>query len=388
MFVLLASYIIFLAWRNGACAGGSDSSGYLNHARLLASGNVQTAPREVPGLSFDSLPDYAYTPLGFKATADRTRLFPTYPPGLSMLCAVIAPLTGWDLAAPAIIILHAVLGLTLVYTLGRELGLSPFEAYAPVLLLACSPLYLHYSLQLMSDMPSLVWVTASVWAALRSRRTGQTGWAATAGAAFAVSVLIRPANILALFPAIVALGGPSRHWLAFIAGGMPGAIFSFLHNHAAFGTYLGTGYGNVSSLFSSKHVFPALWHYGKWIPVVISPLAVGALALPWLKPTPASRVLIVWIAAYLGFYATYYHTHETWWYLRFILPAAPALLIGGMLAWSESRARMNGRSLRTTSFALSLGIFGLLVGTAFYATFKLHAAKVKKGERAYAETAA
>ncbi len=38
---------------------------------------------------------------------------------------------------------------------------------------------------------------------------------------------------------------------------------------------------------------------------------------------------------YLGFYVSYHHTHETWWYLRFLLPAIPALLIGA--AWAASR---------------------------------------------------
>lgn len=387
MLTLLAGYIIFLVWLIGAYAGGADSSGYLNHARLLATGHVQTAPREIPGLPFASLPDYTYTPLGLKATADRTHLFPTYPPGLSLWCAALAPLTGWERAAPTVIILHSVLGLLLVYALGRDLGLSRVAAYVPVVLLAGSPIYLHYSLQLMSDMPSLVWVTAAVWAALRSRRMEKTGWAVAAGAALAISVLIRPVNVLAFFPVVIALGWSLRRWIALGAGGLPGAVFSVLHNHAAFGTYVGTGYGDMSSYFSASHVLPTLGHYAKWVPLAISPLAVAALALPWLKSTPAARVLIIWIAAYLGFYATYSYTHETWWYLRFILPAAPALLVGGMLACSGWNARWGARFSQTARTAVGLGVFGLCVGTAIYWTIKLHAANIGKNERTYPEAA-
>ena len=34
-------------------------------------------------------------------------------------------------------------------------------------------------------------------------------------------------------------------------------------------------------------------------------------------------------AAMFGLYAFYYHTSEEWWYLRFVVPAFPALVLAG-----------------------------------------------------------
>ena len=56
---------------------------------------------------------------------------------------------------------------------------------------------------------------------------------------------------------------------------------------------------------------------------------VAALATPWV-PVARRRELAVlglWAALLIGFYAFYFHSGESWWYLRFILPAFPALLL-------------------------------------------------------------
>jgi hypothetical protein len=45
-------------------------------------------------------------------------------------------------------------------------------------------------------------------------------------------------------------------------------------------------------------------------------------------------VLGTWAAGFLAFYAPYRWTHEQWWFLRFILPAAPALIVAGLAAVS------------------------------------------------------
>ena len=65
--------------------------------------------------------------------------------------------------------LHALFGLWLVYRLGREAGLEAGWAWLGALLLAASPLYIFMSLQVMSDVPALVWVTAAVLCAWKSR---------------------------------------------------------------------------------------------------------------------------------------------------------------------------------------------------------------------------
>jgi hypothetical protein len=70
-------YAMILARYMGACAGASDSSGYLNNARMLAAGRVTIPMRLVPGLDPATRPVYLL-PLGSNFTgcfrADRRNL--------------------------------------------------------------------------------------------------------------------------------------------------------------------------------------------------------------------------------------------------------------------------------------------------------------------------
>src|SRR5208283_4922722 len=47
----LAAYSFFLAQYVGTSAAGSDASGYMNHARLVAAGHWHATPRVLPGLA-------------------------------------------------------------------------------------------------------------------------------------------------------------------------------------------------------------------------------------------------------------------------------------------------------------------------------------------------
>ena len=70
--------------------------------------------------------------------------------------AADAQLIGWDHAGDVVLCAHALLGLLLTYGLARTMGLSRRGAVLGATIIAASPLYLHYSLQMMSDLPALV----------------------------------------------------------------------------------------------------------------------------------------------------------------------------------------------------------------------------------------
>ena len=118
-------YAAVLVRYSGACAGGSDSSGYLNNARLLSQARLTIPMRRLPGIDPASLPSYTCVPLGFIPAPDRLHLTPTYPMGLPLLVAATAGIAGWDLAPGLVIGLHALLGLMVMYWLGRHVGLEP-----------------------------------------------------------------------------------------------------------------------------------------------------------------------------------------------------------------------------------------------------------------------
>jgi len=51
--------------------------------------------------------------------------------------------------------IHALVGLWLIYALGRSVGLAAGWAWLGALLLAASPLYVYSSLQTLSDLPAM-----------------------------------------------------------------------------------------------------------------------------------------------------------------------------------------------------------------------------------------
>ena len=109
---------------------------------------------------------------------------------------------------------------------------------------------------------------------------------------------------------------------------LPGA-----HSLAAYGSLATTGYGDTSTAFTLACVPQTLAHYARWLPRLLTPVVALNLLLPFLGGESARLrwLLASWILAYASFYSAYTITHETWWYRRFLLPAAPALVIGGLL---------------------------------------------------------
>ncbi|HXQ80986.1 MAG TPA: hypothetical protein VN775_06730 [Opitutaceae bacterium] len=385
--LFLALYAVLLIAHVGAVAGGSDSSGYMNHARLLASERVHVPPRIIPGLPQADAPPFLYVPLGFKPAWNGDGLVPTYPAGFALFVLALKPLAGWRHAGDLAIILHSLAGLVATYALGRMLGLGRNWAAFGAAIVALSPLYLWSSLQAMSDVPSLVWTTAAVLAALKSRE--RAAWAVAAGGAIAVDVLLRPTNVLAFAPVAVALGASPRRWMLFIAGGVPGAIFFCAHSAAAYGSYLATGYGDNTSAFRAGLVPATLLHYARWLPVLFTPAAALVLGLPWLGgETVRSRWLLgTWVAVFAGFYSAYECTHETWWYLRFLLPAVPAIVVGGLLVLRALLSRAPALADPGRSVAALAAALALVAGISFWATRDLHALSIGKAELRYGRVA-
>ena len=342
----LAAYAVLLALHVGTCAAGSDASGYMNHARLLAAGNLHAAPRVLSGLTPEEQRSMLFVPLGFVPAPNGNGMVPTYPSGLPLLVAAAARIIGWEHAGDAVICVHALLGLLLAYALGRTMGLSRRGAVLGTTIIAASPLYLNYSLQMMSDVPAFAWTLAAILTAWRSRE--RSAWALAAGAATAMAVLIRPTNVLIFAPIAVALGWSPRRWLLLIAGGLPGGVFFCFHSLSLYGRVFTTGYGNFAASFSPGWIGVTWWHYACWLPMLFTPVVLLAIGLPWLARTEPRKatLLAVWALVFLAFYSTYDCTHQTWWYLRFLLPAVPPLVIGGLLVARKAAALLNAESAR------------------------------------------
>ncbi len=379
----------WLVWNKmGAYAGGSDSSGYANNAKLMLAGKLLAEQRPLEGVAVP-LPEFAYVPLGFRPRADGL-MTPTYPLGLSALFA-FASVGGSLDRGMAVAMWSMLLGsLAIAYLLARQLGLERGWALAAVAVLAACPLVLHMGLQAMSDVPAMLWTTLAivlVWAS-RERR-----WlAGLAGGVVAVAVFIRPSNALVLLPAGIVLGLDWRRWLLFGLGGLPGALLWLHTNQVLFGRYVTTGYGEVDSLFGWANVVPALANYAWGLPQLIplAPFAVVALLVGRRSGMPRllALSLAAWVAAVLGFYVFYWFTTESWWYLRFLLPAFPALVVLSIAGLRWTAGSLRGAASRGSARPLAAGV---LVGVALTVALGVQAGmvrrhgilKVGEGERIY-----
>jgi len=378
-------YAAFIYHYGSPYAAGADSSGYLNSARLLREGRLTEAVRTIPELDPPGWNYFYHQPLGYVVRSGTPLMAPLYPVGLPLHYFAAALLVGLEKAARVVNALNAFVGAWLLYALGRQLGLGRGWALAGAGLLWACPVWIFSALQPLSDGVATTWTLAAVFCALRSRK--EPWWALAAGAAFALAVLVRPTSLLALLPVAVALGRPGRSWLIFAVGGLPGAAGLGWYNVQVYGGLLHSGYTQGGedpwSAFGLHFVPGNLRHFATWIPRLLSwPVALLAmLGLPWLFRHRASTawLLLLWFAAFTGFYAPYFCAGETWWYLRFLLPAFPAVILTALLTAHRLAEFLHG----ATRLAVPLALLAVCLGLQVSRAGDLAVTNVRPNERNY-----
>jgi hypothetical protein len=118
-----------------------------------------------------------------------------------------------------------------------------------------------------------------------------------------------------------------------VAASIPFAIPLMLVNRFLYGSALLTGYGEMGGMMRWTFPLERAPHYAKWLLITETPIVFPLALLVAFDRRVAvwQRVLLIaWFAAFFTFYC-FYDSYDAWWYLRFLLPAYPALLIGAML---------------------------------------------------------
>src|ERR1017187_871488 len=384
---LLAYGAILLALV-GAVPGGSDTSGYFNEARLFSRLTVHADLRALPGIPAKEAPPYLYIPLGFRPSADGSaRMVPTYPPGLPLLLVPAARLAGWRHAGDLLLILHSLAGLALTFVLGRICGLPARWSLLGAAVLAASPLYLYTSLWALSDVPGTAWATAAVIAAWKGRE--RPGWVLVSGACVAVAFLVRPSNFLIIVPVVLATGLSPGRLVKVAVAALPGVAAWMAVNHAAYGSYFQSGYGAIMNEFHAGLVRDTLRYCVRWLPVLLSPIvAVSPGILAFFRPRPrVTAVLAAWVAVYIGFYLPYRWTQENWWFLRFLLPAAPALIVAGLVVLQFCAEKLRSRFTGGWARVLPAVLLFAAVGVEVSRIMPLRAWAIGRGERKYGRVA-
>ncbi len=397
--IAIASIGVALAYREST-AGGSDSFSYVTQADLWFSG----APRlriEMPIAAAAPWPNAiaTLTPFGYRSTDDRRGVVPVTAPGLPLLMALFK-VAGGHCAMFWVVPLTGGLLVWATFLLGRQI-VSDAVGLASAWLVATSPTFLSMSKSVMSDVPA-----ASFWAlATALILRGTPGAALCAGLSASAAVLVRT-NLL---PLTFVLGGwllvhsrkvdPDRRAaraIAYAVGALPGCVAVFGLNRWVYGSSVSSGYGDVGSLFSWSHVPTNIGHFALWLSDTQTPLAlVGAIALviPTLhiwataRAVSAARLLALVMLLVLVMYAAY-TPFQDWWYLRFLLPAWPAIFVGtsalvmaftkGRDAWARALAVLilAGLGLRGVADARRLGVYPPGEGERRYATIAALVARV------------
>jgi 4-amino-4-deoxy-L-arabinose transferase-like glycosyltransferase len=388
-FIALAAYALFLGTHTTVVAGGSDSSGYLNSARLLTTGRLQTEVRVPSEFGVPSeVTRKHFSPAGFNTFPGNPHLAPVYPIGLPLHFALAGKLLGGNAGPFLVQLLAAVGAVGLCYRLSRELGIDYALSAAGAAMLAVFPVFIFTSIQTLSDTLATTWTLVALLCGLRARVSAC--WAIACGAALAIGVLVRPTN-LAVAPALIVLIGLNVRRLAwFVAGGVPGAVWLAFYNHQLFGGALRSGYGNIYADFGLQHFGPGVRHFIRWI-LLFLPAPTLAFPIAALMDRPGRKrelvALLLAAVAFIGLYLFYEIFREDWWCLRYILPAIAALIPAGLLG-AEAIARGPGsRWPRAFRPALALVLTVWAVGNSWYWTKRLSVFQVPKYERAYADAA-
>ena len=395
-------------------AGGADSSGYLNFARLLTQGQVLAPVRALPGHAVAEFHAGTYQPQGFVIRDDSGFMAPTYPVGLPLHLVLASWLVGVKLAVALVNVLAVLAAGALMYASCRHLKLGAAWAAGAIFALFLSPFFLYSALQPMSDLLATTWALAALYAAMRSRARGF--WTILCGAAFGIAVLIRPTNALLALPILVGLGFHPFRLAGVALGAFPAGLFILYLNFRLYGSALTTGYGSPIQILQAVHsdptqqfsIFylrPHLTNFTYWIVLYLGPLVISALALPFFRHARNREwaMQAVWIVVLTGFYAFYQPSGEAWHYIRFLLPGLPSLVMlaaGGLSGiWQHLEGtyrtpvkqlapfhRLRHRSGLFKGLAICAMVMLSIVWTAV-ATYRLSVFNIAEHERIYPDTA-
>jgi len=298
----------------------------MNDVALILDKKLHAKQRIIDDVS-EEISASAYVPLGFKPILNN-EMAPTYPFGLPLLIAFFSLFFDVDHAPEMVILLHAIASIILIYFLAKEFGLEKFWAVVASILLAINPLFVQSFSWLMSDMPAMFWCSLAIFSALKTRQ--EIKWAIVSGIAIGVAVMIRPTNILVFIPVLMILGFNRRALVYLGFAGFPFAVLQGFLNYQCYGEIFTTGYGDMSNFFKLEFVPKTFFAYAKYLFLELTPFVTLALALLWRR-NKNNQIIIFWVAPFLIFYSFYYFTSETWWYMRFVLPAFPAIILAMIL---------------------------------------------------------
>jgi hypothetical protein len=366
--ILTIATVFLGVTRISRVAGGSDSYGYLSEARLLAEGRL-TAPMPLAADAPWPNAIATFAPAGYRPAPAGNAIVAIYPPGFPLLIAAATAVAGACAPFWVVPLCGGVLVLA-TFAIGRSLG-SAWIGVLGAWLLAASPNFICMLLNPMSDVPAAAFIAIASYGLIRAT----TPWVLASGISAGIAILTRPNLVPLALVMLVWILWSDRHDFrrairsaaAFLPGLVVAGATIAIVNAIAYGSPLTSSYGDASDWFSTSNIETNVRQWILWIAETQTPLIfVGWAALyvgsRWLWNSPRERraaLLLGWIAASIvGVYISY-QPFDSWWFLRFLLPAWPALMLGtGAVVWA-----VLGRVPGILKFAIVLGVISLGVWT-------------------------
>ena len=324
-------------------AAGSDSYGYLSQARLWLHGIPRVEQPWVQDFAWKNR-EWIFSPLGYRPFSPDGTIVPTYPAGLPILMALFLGALGENGPFYVVPILGA-LAVAFTYLLGKEAtGSRTVSALAAVMLLA-SPVFLTHVLVPMSDVPAAAGWTLMVVLVLKERTL-------PAGVVAGVTLLIRPNLVFMALVPVFAWRRKREPLIRYAMGVVPGLAAAMVINTFLYGGPLSTGYGPLLESYSLLSLPGNVRNYLVWLVQTQTPLVLLALVPLFvrgavrddrdgLSPRACLAAVVGLMLLSYIFYATFNH----WFYLRFLLPAYPALfvLVAAALRWLSLKLPVEAR---------------------------------------------
>jgi hypothetical protein len=355
-------------------ASGPDSYAYVSQAALWREGRMSEPLALAAGAPWPAAAE-SFAPFGYRAAANGAALVPVTAAGLPLTMAALQTAAGHcgaflvtPLAGGALVFL--------TFAIGRRVA-SPGTGLTAAWLVATSPALLFMLMWPMSDVPAAAWTTAMICLLLWQSPAAALG----AGLAASAAVLTRgalagvaAAAVVWLIALAIRARDRKRPWLRvalFGLGVVPGAVITAWLNSHWYGSPLASGYGTTGELFAADRAATNGLNYLRSL-VETSPIALaGVAALAWpfrrLWPSPAApwpALLLAAVAAAACAPYLIYHSYEPWWYLRFLLPAWPALFVGAAVIGDWIRSRGRAAAAVAAIVVIGSGVSGLYTARA------------------------
>jgi len=335
-----------------------------------------------------------------------------YPPGLPLLMAAFQAIAGFC-GAFLVVPLCGALATWLTYVLGRRLFDAPGIALWGACLVGTSPVFLYQLMNAMSDVPATAaWTLALVLTVARRPLAG--------GLAMSAAIAIRP-NLVPLAVVLLAwivLSGSKARLTAETAESAEQNFslrslraLRFLHSYAAatrfaiglvpsiagiawlngrlYESPLTSGYGTTADYYSLGYLSTNLRQFASWMADVETPLVALAglyFVAPRLFPPakiPLARRLLGGSIAVVILSYLFYRPFDAWWYLRFLLPMWPVMMLLTAAAITTMARRWFGRVYPT---AIAVAIV-LLASHGVLVAARRSAFDLGRSERRYIDVA-